>query len=242
MSLGKWIAGGLGWAFFGPIGGIVGFLVGSAFDASDTLKLTEGRGPSSSTTRADFMVSLLVLTAAVMKADGVVKKAELEFVKKYLLRSFGYEASQDAIRMLRDILKQEIPVQDVSRQIGQHMDYSSRLQMLHYLFGISSADGETKKSEVELIHLISINMGIGQSDFNSIKSMFYNDTHIAYSILGLTPESTDEEIKKAYRKMAVEYHPDKVAYLGDDVQHTAKEKFQKLNEAYESIKKQRGFI
>jgi DnaJ like chaperone protein len=242
MSLGKWIAGGLGWAFFGPIGGIVGFLVGSAFDASDTLKLNEGQGPTSTTTRGDFMVSLLVLTAAVMKADGTVKKAELEFVKKYMLRSFGKEASQDAIKMLRDILNQEIPVQDVSRQIGQHMDYSSRLQMLHYLFGISSADGETKKSEVELIQMLSINMGIGQSDFNSIKSMFYSDTHVAYSILGVTPESTDEEIKKAYRKMAVEYHPDKVSYLGEDVQHTAKEKFQKINHAYESIKKQRGFV
>jgi len=242
MSYGKWVAGGLGWAFFGPIGGIVGFIVGSAFDASDTLKLSEGKGPSSSTTRGDFMVSLLVLTAAVMKADGAVKKAELDYVKRYMLHSFGSEGSQDAIRMLRDILKQEIPVQDVSRQIGMHMDYSSRLQLLHYLFGISSADGQTSKHEVELIQVIASNMGIGQSDFNSIKSMFYKDTHTAYSILGVSPDSTDDEVKKAYRKMAVEYHPDKVSYLGEDVQNSAKEKFQKINQAYDSIKKQRGFV
>ncbi len=242
MSLGKWIAGGLGWAFFGPIGGIVGFLVGSAIDGDGQTKLPGTTSTGRQTTRGDFMVSLIVLTAAVMKADGTIKKSELEFVKQYLLRSFGAEAASDAIKMLRDVLNQQIPVQEVSRQIGQNLDYSSKLQMLHYLFGISSADGHTKLNEVELIKQISGYMGIGASDFNSIKSMFYSDTHVAYNILGLTTSATNDEIKKAYRKMAVEYHPDKVSYLGEDVQKTAKEKFQKINEAYESLKKERGFV
>jgi DnaJ like chaperone protein len=140
------------------------------------------------------------------------------------------------------VLKQQIPVQDISRQIGQHLDYSSKLQLLHYLFGISSSDGQTKLNEVELIKQISGYMGVGASDFNSIKSMFYSDTHMAYSILGLQPNATNDEIKKAYRKMAVEYHPDKVSYLGEDIQNSAKEKFQKINEAYESLKKERGFV
>lgn len=242
MSFGKWIAGGLGWAFFGPIGGILGFLVGSAFDGSQSFKATGTQQQAGSTTKGDFMVSLIVLTASVMKADGVVKKAELDFVKQYLNRSFGQEAATDAIRMLRDILKQEIPVSEVSRQVGQHLDYSSKLQLLHYLFGISSADGHTHIKEVEVILLISNYMGIRTSDFNSIKAMFYSDTHVAYSILGISPEATNEEIKKAYRKMAVEYHPDKVSYLGEEVQKSAKEKFQKLTDAYESIKKERGLV
>lgn len=241
MRLGKWIAGGLGWAIFGPIGGILGFLAGAAFESIDggqSQPIREG----GKTTRGDFMVSLIVLTAAVMKADGKVTRGELDFVKQYLLRAFGKEAATDGVRMLRDVLKQQIPIDEVSRQIGQNLDYSSRLQLLHYLFGITGADGTTHRSEVEVIHTISNFMGIGASDFNSIKSMFYNDTHIAYSILGIDPGATDEEIKKVYRKMAIEYHPDKVAYLGEDVQNKAKEKFQKINEAYESIKKERGFV
>jgi DnaJ like chaperone protein len=239
MKVGKWIAGGLGWAFFGPIGGILGFLAGAAFEGMDggQSQPINQRG----TTRGDFMVSLIVLTAAVMKADGKVTRGELDFVKQYLLRAFGQEAATDGVRMLRDVLKQEIPIDEVSRQIGQNLDYSSRLQLLHYLFGISGADGTTHRSEVEIIQRISNYMGVGASDFNSIKSMFYNDTHIAYSILGVEPGASDDEIKKAYRKMAIEYHPDKVAYLGEDVQSKAKEKFQKINEAYESIKKERGF-
>jgi len=105
MSLGKWIAGGLGWAFFGPVGGIVGFLVGTAFEGQTGSKFKGTPGATKNTTRGDFMVSLIILTAAVMKADGVVKKAELDYVKKYFLRSFGEEAATDAIRMLTRYFK-----------------------------------------------------------------------------------------------------------------------------------------
>lgn len=241
MGYGKWIAGGLGWAVFGPVGGIIGFLVGSAIDGSTTgVKTTGGRRIEGPTTRGDFMVSLLVLTGAVMKADGTVKKGELDYVKQYLLRSFGAEAATDGIKILRDILKQEIPVADVARQIGQHLDNSSKLQLLQFLFGIAKADGHTHEAEVKIIQLISNYMGVANSDFTSIKSMFYNDIHVAYSVLGLEKTATNDEIKKAYRKMAIEYHPDKVAYLGEDVQKSANEKFQKLIAAYESIKKERG--
>ncbi|MDA3891724.1 MAG: TerB family tellurite resistance protein [Salinivirgaceae bacterium] len=240
MSFGKWIAGGLGWAVFGPVGGIIGFLVGSAIEGSTAKKITGGQRREGPTTRGDFMVSLIVLTAAVMKADGVIKKGELEYVKEYFKRSFGAEAATDAIKMLRDVLKQEIPVADVARQIGSHLDNSSKLQLLHYLFGIAKSDGHTHRNEVEIIQLISNYMGVSSSDFTSIKSMFYSDMYVAYNILGLDKNATNDDVKKAYRKMAVEYHPDKVAYLGDDVQKSAKEKFQKINEAYKSIKKERG--
>lgn len=238
MSFGKWIAGGLGWAVFGPVGGIIGFIVGHALEGTTTNN--KGQAQAGRTTRGDFMVSLTVLTAAVMKADGVVKKGELDFVKEYFKRSFGADAATDAIKMLRDVLKQQIPIADVAKQIGQHLDNSSKLQLLHYLFGIAKADGHTHQSEVDVIQLISNYMGVGSIDFNSIKSMFYSDVNVAYRILGLDKNASDDDIKKAYRKMAIEYHPDKVAYLGEDVQKSAKEKFQKIQEAYESIKKERG--
>lgn len=236
MSFKKWIAGGLGWALLGPIGGIVGFLIGSAFEKQPE---ASAKGRQRTTTRGDFLLSLIVLTAAVMKADGVVKKGELDYVKKYFLQNFGQEVANDAIRMLRDILKQQIPIDDVSRQIANNLDYSSRLQLLHYLFGISSADGHTHTSEVLIIERIAKNMQVNTNDFNSIKSMFVADANAAYATLGLKNTASNDEVKKAYRKMAVEFHPDKVAYLGEDVQKSAKEKFQKINEAYETIKKER---
>jgi DnaJ like chaperone protein len=232
---GKWIGGGLGWAFGGPIGAILGFAMGSVFDGVNINK-TVYQG----TARGDFAMSLLVLSAAVMKADGKVVRSELDFVKNFFITQFGLEETEKLLPLLKEILKQEINIQDVSIQIGQYMDYSSRLQLIHYLFGIASADGQYHPSEVEIIENISGLMGIHKSEFASIKAMFVKEINSAYNILEVTPDATDDEIKKAYRSLAVQYHPDKVAHLGEDIRKSATEKFQKLNAAYDEIKKQRG--
>jgi DnaJ like chaperone protein len=233
----RWIAGGLGWAFFGPIGGVLGFVIGSFIDSGTGLKIIE---PEKRTTTGDFAVSLLVLVAAIMKADGKVLKSELDYVKKYFSQVFGERSAGEAIMLLRDILKQDINLKDVSYQIRDKLDYPSRLQMLHFLYGVSKADGSVQKSELELLILISGFLGINPKDNESIKAMFVEDIHGAYKILEIEPTASIEEIKKAYRTMAVKYHPDKVAYLGEDFKKAANEKFQKVNEAYTKIKKDRG--
>lgn len=246
-KFGKWIGGGLGWAVGGPIGAIFGFIVGSIVDGSTT-QVQTGAGPgfggrptgySARTTTGGYVMSLLVLTAAVMKADGKVLKSELDYVKRFLVQNFGEASATEATRMLRDILQQTIPVNEVCRQIQQNMNYSARLQLLHFLYGIAQADGHVDASEQQLIINIGRQMGIDSSDLNSIQAMFVHDIDKDYKILEIDPNATEEEIKKAYRRMAMKYHPDKVSHLGEDFQKAANEKFQKVNEAYENIKKER---
>jgi DnaJ like chaperone protein len=240
----KWITGGLGWALFGPIGGIVGFVVGSLFDKGGQ-QLRVGSGtyqPGQPTTQGGYVMSLLVLVAAVMKADGKILKSELDYTKQFFVRSFGSAAAGEAIKILRDLINQNIPVTDVCIQIRKNMDHPSRLQLLHFLFGIAAADGQIHESEHKLIAHIAMQMGISEKDYQSIESMFVANTDAAYKILEIEPVATDEELKKAFRKMALKYHPDKVHYLGDDIQKAANNKFQKVNEAWETIKKQRGIV
>lgn len=234
----KWIGGGLGWAFFGPLGGLVGFTIGSIVDSAEVITST----PTGITTTGDFAVSFLVLVAAVMKADGKVMRSELEYVKRYLIQNFGIDGANEALIMLKDLLKQDIPVRDVCLQIRDKLDYSSRLQLLHFLFGISSADDNLHPNEVKLIDEIADYLGVSQNDRISIKSMFIPETDSSYKILEIEPTVTDDEVKKAYRNMAMKYHPDRVNYLGNDFKVAANEKFQKVNEAYEKIKKERGMI
>lgn len=232
----KWIAGGLGWAFLGPIGGIMGFVLGSIVDEAQGQK-TSGY---SMTTTGSFVTSLLVLVAAVMKADEKLMRSELDYVKDYFVRNFGQESAEEAIHMLRDILKQNIPVQEVTQQIRSNLDYSSRLQLLHFLFGVAAADGKVDQKEQNTIENIASRLGLSDKDIQSIKSMFIEDTDYAYRILEVDPSASDQEVKKAYRQMANKYHPDKVSHLGEDFQKAANQKFQKVNEAYEKIRKERN--
>lgn len=187
-------------------------------------------------------MSLLVLVAAVMKADGTVVKSELDYVKQFFVRQFGQESAKQATLMLKDILKQDIPVRDVCEQIKSNMDYSSRLQLLHLLFNVSLADTTIHRAEIELLEKISTYLGVTSVDFLSIKNMFIPETDSSYKILEIAPSATNDEVKKAYRRMAMKYHPDKVSHLGDDFRKTADEKFKKVNEAYEKIKKERNLV
>ncbi len=236
-KFGKWIAGGLGWVFLGPIGGILGFTLGALLDGQQTFQ--PGLGSHKSTT-GDFAMSLLVLIAAIMKVDGKVLKSELDYVKKYLIQSFGADSAKEALEMLRDILKQDIPLDDVCLQIRRNMNYSSRLQLLHLLYGLSEADKRISKKELELIDRIASLMGISVKDKESVKYMFIPKTDGAYKILELETDASNDEVKKAYRRMAMKYHPDKVSHLGADFQKFANEKFKKVNEAYINIKKERN--
>lgn len=241
-KVGKWITGGLGWAFFGPIGGILGFVVGSLFDNTEVIQGQQTYQPGQPTTQGGYIMSLLVLVAAVMKADGKVLKSELDYTKQFFVRSFGQAAAGEAVKILRDLLNQNIPVTEVCHQIRKNMDHPSRLQLVHFLFGIADADGHVHETEHKLIKHIAEQMGISQKDYESLESMFVANTDAAYKILEVEATATDDELKKAYRKMALKYHPDKVHYLGEDVQKAAHEKFQKVNEAWETVKKQRGIV
>lgn len=231
----KWVGGGLGWAFGGPIGGILGFLFGSMLGGMASGQYEYGR-----TQGGDFNISLLILTAAVMKADGSVKRSELDFVKRFFVNQFGAVKAAEYIKMLGELLKQDLKVNEVSQQIRQFMDYSSRLLLLQYLFGVALADGKHHQSEIDMIRSISANMGISQKEFESVKAMFIKETNSAYKILEIESTATNDEVKKAYREMAIKYHPDKVSHLGEDVRQAAEAKFSSLNVAYEAIKQERG--
>jgi len=242
-SYGKWIGGGLGWAFGGPIGALIGFAVGSMFDNSSVQVSTNTLGPNR-TNEGDFKMSLLVMMACVMKADGRIMKAELDVAKRFLVANFGEQGALEALQILKNLLNQPIDETQVAMQINQYMNYSSKLELLHLLFQIAYADDEIHPSELAAIQRIAGIFLIDRLDFESLKAPYMKqvDRDWAYKSLEIEPTATDEEIKKAYRRMAMKYHPDKVNDLGEEVKKSATEKFRSINEAYESLKKQRNMV
>ena len=236
MSLNrKLLWGGLGWAIAGPIGAILGYTYASMKEGQSYIQ-----SPKSRTKHGDFIMSVLVLFAKVMKADGKLLKSELDYVKQFLKRQFGIQQTKDLMLVFKDILEQEYPLKDVCRQIQRSMDHPSRLELIHILYGLSQSDGHVHPSEIRIIQTIANYLNISSNDYASIKAMFAKDENAAYRILEIDPSTSDKQVKEAYRKMANKYHPDKVAHLGKKMQTVAEEKFKSVNDAYQRIKKDRN--
>ncbi len=263
MSFSKWIGASFGWSFGGPIGAIIGLVLGSIVDSISgngtpllgdwqskqkkqpeyrTRRQTQAQQPERPVTKpGDFEVSLLILASVVIKADGNQDQREMDFVRQYFVNMYGTERANHAFKLFKGINQQQIPVRQVCIQIQQMMDHPSRLQLLHFLFGISKADGMVTDHEVTQIFTISGYLGISSRDFESIKAMFYNSSDNSYKILEITKGATVDEIKAAYRTMAKKYHPDKVIHLGEEHRKGAEEKFRQVQEAYEKLQKERNF-
>jgi len=245
----KWLLGGLGFVLGGPIGALIGVVIGSVLDGASvswTGRLTDGEegetyeaeGSRRQATEGDIRISLLVLIACVMKADGRVLKSEVQFIKPYLLKTYGEEGGKEALQMLKKLLEQDIDVVAVSRQIGRYVNYSTRLEIIHMLLDLANADGEFAQQEQAVIEQIAACMNINPKDLESMAAMYRKtkDANWAYTALEIEPTVSDEEVKKAYRRMAMKYHPDKVANAGEEIKRQATEKFRAINEAYEHIK------
>ena len=266
MGSAKWIVVLLGWVTWGPIGALLGFLAGTAVDryieaarqlpgfddgpgnpwrqqAGGATRQQTGsgsRGYTAQEQRNSFFVSLLVLSSAVIRADGRTQQSELDCVRAFIRQNFGENAVSEAMGILERLGGQQLNIYSVGSQVADNMNYSQRLQLFHYLARIANADGSFSKSEKDVLEAIAAAIRLNASDATSVIAMYWRDTDSAYSVLGISPSATDDEVKAAYRRMAMKNHPDKVATLGPEVQKAAEEKFRKIQEAYESIKKQRG--
>lgn len=252
MAIGKWIAGALGWAMFGPLGGLLGYWLVSRLErmAELTAGYEDGQtwdqgGSQDDRTwnqgqRNSFLISLLTLSAAVIKADGKVTSEERSRFRGFFAGNFGTQAAAEADEILDELLQKDINLYEVCTQIRSCMDYPQRLQLYHYLVSLGACDGLLQR-EVDVLEVIATYIGLSRSDADSIFAQFKTTGDDSrYRILGITPSATDEEVKKAYRRMAVKYHPDKVATLGEDVRKAAEEKFKSISQAYEAICRERG--
>jgi len=246
----KWLGASLGWSLGGPIGGILGFVLGSFIDGFSEVDLNKAKQINQrtrSTDSGDFEISLLILAAVVIKADGKVNKTELDFVRKSFIGMYGKERADKAFKLFGGIIKKnDISTRQVCLQIREHMNHASRLQLLHFLFGIAKVDGLVSQAEIDTIKRISVYLYISNRDFESIKAMFHTASSTAYTsnnaykILEIDKKASDDEVKKAYRRLVKKHHPDKLRHLGEEHQKGAVEKFRQIQKAYEQVQKERG--
>tara|TARA_B100001287_G_scaffold126366_1_gene106529 strand:- start:378 stop:1085 length:708 start_codon:yes stop_codon:yes gene_type:complete len=232
MSINKWIGIGAGWFLGGPIGAIIGYYIGKNF--------FQGKNDNAQA----YEVSLLILSSLVIKSDGKIIKEELEYVKNFFTNTFGVNKANQYFKIFNNLNKQSLSSQlrPICKQLNKYINHSSRLQIIHFLFGVSASDNEIHISEKILIEKIATYLNISKYDFESIQSMFVdnrsdNSLEKYYKILAVNNSASIDEVKKAYRKMAMKYHPDKLQGVSSDIVKLAEEKFQLVQDAYENIMK-----
>lgn len=270
MAAGKWLGGFLGFITGGPLGALAGFVLGSIFDYGLKAVNSEdnnGNPYSGSNNyqnggytrqqfyegqRNSFLFSLLVLASYIINADGKIMHSEMELVRNFLRTNFGESAVSQGEEILKKLFDQQRDqnnrnpyafrdtIRQCSAQIAANMDYSQRLQLLHFLVMIAQADGHVCTEEINAIKEVAQYMGMDRDDVESMLNLKGASIDDAYKVLGISPSATDDEVRAAYRKLALKHHPDRVSTLGEDIKKAAEKKFQEINEAKEKIYKARG--
>lgn len=204
----------------------------------------------------DFETSLLVLASVIIKADGRINQTELDYVRQYFATTYGKEKANQAFRQFRQVMTERISTRQTCAQIGQFMPYGARVQLVKFLFGVAYADGQVTAAEELEIRKIASYMLISQNDYLTLRTIYFREhqqrrqqtysstysknSDYEYEVLGISETASEDEIKKAYRNLAKKYHPDRLQNASKQDIKVAKEKFQKIQSAYEKIKEQRG--
>jgi DnaJ like chaperone protein len=237
----KWIAAFLGYSFFRFPGALLGFIVGGVVERFFNSSSSWSEVGSQRSTTAALQLNLLALAATVIKADGTVKQQELQFVRNFFITNYGTQMASTIFEKFNEEVKKERQnIPELTQIFNQRAPYETRLQILHFLFGVANADGSISKTELSKVEQIAAALGIRPSDMESIKAMFIKATDRPYKILEISSSATDADVKKAYRTMAKKYHPDKLQSKDPALIKGAQEKFLKVQEAYEAIQKERG--
>ena len=233
-----WLFAFIGFLLFRLPGAVLGFFLGSL--VSNTRVYTNYGGTRINT--RDFELRLLTLASLVIKADGKVTQKELDYVRRYFVSAYGKARANEVFRIFNNELhKTDVSAAEICTYFATFSRDESRLQLLHFLFGIAQADGSVSEAEWLKIESFSRYLKVRPIDFESIKAMFIKQVDGAYKILEVDKSANDAEIKKAYRDLAKRHHPDKVQHLGEAYVKAAREKFQNIQKAYEQIKSERGF-
>lgn len=263
MSIGRWIGGVLGFVAFGPLGALAGILLGSFFEEGASMtgqSFGGGTHYDDEYTRRDpyagernsFLFSMLVMASYIIHADGKIMHSEMEYVRQFLRRNFGEIAVSQGEEILLKLFDQakrmdqetdmgfKNTIRECGSQIAYNLSYEERLQLLAFLAEIAKSDGNVCAAEIDALKEVAMAMGMSEREVESMLNLRGNSLDNAYKVLEIEPTATDDEVRAAYRRMAVKHHPDKVANLGEDIRKAANEKLQKINEAKERIYKARG--
>ena len=230
----KWFALIPGWTLGGFIGAIASFLL-----VRELMLNKENE--------VGLELALLKIASLLIKSDGSVDRSEVNLVQTFFRKTYGVSKANKLFKDLKS--RSDIPtdISSLTEIIKNKLNPSKHYSIIQFLFSLSAIDGVISNSEIEFIYNFGYSLGYTADRLDSIKNQFikskqqskkYSQKIIDFlSILGLKPGATLPEIKKSYRSLAKEFHPDKLSGMSDGIINLAKEKFQLIQDSYEYLNK-----
>jgi DnaJ like chaperone protein len=261
MAITGKLIGALIGSIAGPFGTLFGGLIGHLFDrAADDRRLVGTTRPRFATSepgyragvdpvsqaQVNFLTCLIGLSISVADVDGRVKISHVDAMRAFFRQNFTFPAvDQDLIQRLIDEMyrnRERIDVQGLCAYYAAVSTFEGRVLLLRLLFQIARADAPgVSRAEQELILRIALMLGVGEQVFRQVRAEYVREPGMAWQVLGVSPDADVEEIKIAYRQLTLQNHPDKVANLGPEFVRIAEEKFKKIQQAYEEVRREKGF-
>jgi len=243
--LGKIIGGTLGFALGGPLGAIAGVALGHTFDASNN-QYSGNRLSYHEEAQMAFFVATFSMLAKVAKADGRITPEEIQAVEDFMAHELNLspESKRFAVEVFETAIHSPMEFEDFAGQFYHQFHNQPRLLelMIDVLLRLSVADSTLSEREEKLIRSAARIFHFSEQKYNEFKSRYAPDFEKYYAILGTNRRASDDEIKRQYRKLVKEYHPDKIASKGlpEEFNKFANDKFREIQEAYDTIRQQRG--
>jgi DnaJ like chaperone protein len=248
---GKIALGSLGMMFGGPLGAVLGAALGHHFidkkeaQARERFQIPGAPVDSVASHQAAGFVCILSILAKIAKADGVVTQDELAVVDRFI-KSLTISADEQdfARRVFNEAKHSPYSLEDFTAQFYRMTQAQPAVlcSFLDVLFQVAAADGELHPAEEQAIKKVRDIFRLTDAQFDGIRARYFQNDDKYYAMLNCTARSTDEEIKKSYKKLVKDFHPDTVIAKGlpDEFIQFATRRFQEIQEAYEQVSKKRG--
>jgi DnaJ like chaperone protein len=247
--IGKIVGGTIGFALGGPLGAIAGAVFGHAFDSSPGQQIdSQHVQPLSSIEESQlaFFVGTFSMLAKLAAADGRVKTEEISTVESFAINDLGLSAQSRTIafNIFRTAIDSPARFEDFAHQFYEQFNNQPQMieMMIDILLRVGVADGVLHASEQALIERAVDIFNFDQNRYNQLKFKYAGVSDQAYHVLGCNPDDSIDTIKKRYRKLVQDYHPDKIASKGlpEEFNQLAHDKFREIQDAYDTIKKERN--
>ncbi len=246
--MGKLVGGTIGFVLGGPLGAIAGAAFGHAIDRNNFQSHPRVSSYSGQyRAQMTFFVGAFSMLARLVQADGKVTTSEISSIETIMAQDLHLDPSsrQTAMQIFNSALHSSESFDKFALQFYNEFYQQPQILelMLEILMKVAVADGRFGREEESLILAAVRIFDFGESRYKILKQRYVKHDGYSYSVLGITEGASVEDIKKAYRKLVTEYHPDKIAAKGlpEEFNQFAANKFREIQEAYENIRKERGF-